>query len=89
MVNEDVSYQFLAKSLRRLMTRYGGQYVAIVGRSIVAHGEDGKMVYDIAQKKFPHQKVLLSQIPFKEAMVLWVARVLSEASEISLLGSIR
>ena len=72
MANKDVSYQFFAKSLRRLMTRYEGQYVAIVGRSIVAHGKDGKMVYDIAQKKFPRNRVLVAQVPLKEAMVLWV-----------------
>ena len=32
------------------MIRYEGQYVAIVGKSIVAHGKDAKKVYEIARK---------------------------------------
>jgi hypothetical protein len=67
------SYEFFASSLRRLMARYEGQYVAIVGRSVVAHGKDGKAVYEIAQKKFPSQRILIAQVPLKEALVLWVA----------------
>jgi hypothetical protein len=59
-MNND-SYQFFAKSLPRLMTRYEGQCVAIVGKSVVAHGKDGKIVYEKAQKKFPDQRVLVAQ----------------------------
>ena len=73
MATKDDSYQFFAKSLRRLTGRYEGQYVAIVGRSIVAHGKDGKRVYEKAQKKFPSQRVLIAQVPPREAMVLWFA----------------
>ena len=72
MTKRDDSYDFFIRSLRRLMSRYEGQYVAIVGRSVVAHGKDGKRVYDIAQKKFPKERVLIAQVPLKEAMVLWV-----------------
>jgi len=46
--------------------------VAIVGRGVVAHGKDGKVVYDKAQKKFPDQRVLVAQVPLREAMVLWL-----------------
>jgi len=67
--NED-SYQFFARSLRKLMPRYEGQYVAVVGRTIVAHGKDGKRVYEIAQKKFPTQRVLIAQVPLRKAMIL-------------------
>jgi len=73
MAKSDDSYQFFAKSLRRLMSRYEGQYVAIVGKSVVAHGKDGNRVYEIAQKKFPNHRVLIAQVPMKEAMVLWFA----------------
>jgi hypothetical protein len=58
------------KSLRRLMLRYEGQYVAIVGRSIVAHGKDAKRVYESAREKFPRERVLIGQVPMKGAMVL-------------------
>jgi hypothetical protein len=51
------------------MVRYEGQYVAIVGRSIVAHGKDEKRVYDIAREKYPHDKVLIGQVPVKGAAI--------------------
>ena len=73
MTKIDNSYQFFESSLRKLMPRYEGQYVAIVGRSIVAHGKDANRVYEIAQKKFPNERVLIAQVPLKEAMVLWLA----------------
>ena len=53
------------------MIRYEGQDVAIVGKSIVAHGKDAKKVYEIAHNKFPKKRVLIGQVPLKEAMVLW------------------
>ncbi len=73
MARKDDSYNFFLRSLSRLMVRYEGQYVAIVGRSIVAHGKDAKKVYEIAHNKFPDDRVLIGQVPLKEAMVLWVA----------------
>lgn len=42
------SYQFFVRSLRKLIVKYEGQYVAVVGTSIVAHGKDAKRVYEIA-----------------------------------------
>jgi hypothetical protein len=73
MTRKDDSYEFFVKSLRRLMVRYEGQYVAIVGGSVVAHGKDAKRVYEIAREKYPQRRVLIGQVPLKEAMVLWAA----------------
>jgi len=71
LAKKDESYSFFLRSLGRLMIRYEGQDVAIVGKSIVAHGKDAKKVYEIAHNKFPKKRVLIGQVPLKEAMVLW------------------
>lgn len=64
-------YLFFLRSLRELMDRYEGEYVAVVGRSIVAHGSDGERVYEKARKMHPVERILIGQVPMKEAMVLW------------------
>lgn len=66
------SYSFFLRSLRKLMEKYEGEYVAIVGGEIVAHGMDGKKVYDRARRVSPESKIFLGQVPMKEAMVLWL-----------------
>jgi len=68
-------YSFFLRSLRRLIEKYEGQYVAVVGAEIVAHGPDGKKVYDLARSTHPRSKILLAQVPGREAMVLWLAPV--------------
>ena len=73
MKKKEDSYQFFVRSLRRLMVRYEGQYVAIVGKSIVAHGKDAKRVYKVARERCPRDRILIGQVPVKEAMVLWLA----------------
>lgn len=72
MTKKEDSYQFFVRSLRRLMVRFEGEYVAIVGRSIVAHGKDANRVYELAREKYPRDRVLIGQVPVKEAMVLCI-----------------
>ncbi len=79
MIRKD-PYAFFLRSLKRLMDRYEGQYVAIVGAAVVAHGKDAKRVYEIAQEKHPHERVLIGQVPVKEAMILWAALVFPSRS---------
>ncbi len=59
------------------MDRYEGQYVAIVGAAVAAHGRDANLVYEIAHKRHPNERILIAQVPVKEAMILWVVSVLS------------
>ena len=75
MRHKQDSYQFFVRSLRRLMDRYEGQYVAIVGAAVAAHGPDAKRVYDIAHQRHPNERILIGQVPVKEAMILWVVSV--------------
>jgi hypothetical protein len=67
------SYSFFMRSLRRLVDKYEGEYVALVDASIVAHGRNGKEVYYRTRKAHPGSRILLAQVPVKEAMVLSLA----------------
>ena len=69
------SYEYFLRMLGKLMDRYEGQYVAIVGVSVVAHGKRADRVYEKARKIQPGKRVLIGQVPAREAMVLWVAHV--------------
>jgi len=53
------------------MDRYEGQYVAIVGGAVVAHGRDAEQVYETARRKHPDSRILIGQVPVREAMILW------------------
>jgi len=75
VTKKEDSYRFFVRSLRRLMARYEGQYVAVVDRSIVAHGKHANQVYEIAREKYPRDRVLIGQVPVKEATVASAPRV--------------
>jgi hypothetical protein len=68
-------YGFFLRSLRSLIEKYEGQYVAVAGAKVIAHGPDGRKVYAVARSTHPRSKILLAQVPAKEAMVLWLALV--------------
>jgi hypothetical protein len=68
-------YLVFLHSLRKLMDKYEGQYVAVVGGAVVAHGGDAEKVYEKACKTYPTERILIGQVPVKEAMVLWAAFV--------------
>jgi hypothetical protein len=53
------------------MDRYEGQYVAIVGRSVVAHGKHAERVYEKAHSMHPDERILVGQVPVKEAMIIF------------------
>ena len=74
IAKNDDSYQFVEVFAPTHVENGNGQYVAIVGRGVVAHGKDGMSDYDKAQK-FPDQRVLVAQVPLRETMVLWLACV--------------
>ena len=49
------------------MDRYEGQYVAIVGRSFVACGNDAERVYEKACKTNPDGRILIGQVPIPKS----------------------
>jgi len=56
MASRNDPYQFFVKSLQELIDKYEGQYVAIVGKSVVAHGKDAKRAYDSARRSHPAER---------------------------------
>lgn len=47
-----------------------GKWIAVVGKEIVAKGDKGKEVYDIAQKKYPNREPFIMQVPSDSVMLL-------------------
>lgn len=52
------------------LTKYEGQYVAIIGRKIVSSGASAKIVWSKAKKKHPKLLPTIAKIPKKEVLVL-------------------
>ncbi|MCX6767244.1 MAG: DUF5678 domain-containing protein [Candidatus Micrarchaeota archaeon] len=51
-------------------SRYLGQWIAIIDKKVVSHGEDAKQVYDRAKKEFPSKVPFLACVPKSTAMIL-------------------
>ena len=52
------------------LTKYEGQYVAILGRKIVSSGPSARLVWLKAKKKHPKSLPTIAKIPKKEVLVL-------------------
>ena len=52
------------------MSRYTGKWVAIVDSEVVSSGENAKIVYSKAVKKYPKKRPLLARVPTNETMIL-------------------
>lgn len=63
----DKSYQFYVNND---LSEYAGKWVAIVDEEVVASGDNAKVVYEEALKKFPDRLPLLAKIPKDEILVL-------------------
>jgi len=51
------------------VSKYTGEWIAIVDRKIVAHGKKFKETYLKVKKKYPEKKPLFAKIPSKETMI--------------------
>jgi len=47
-----------------------GEWIAIVGRQIVAHSKSAKTAYSMAREKYPNDEPLLCKVPSEQAMIL-------------------
>ena len=64
------SYTSFTARLAFMVSRFGGQYIAMVDGRVVAHGRDAKQVYDRARRVDPKGRIFLGQVPTMQAMVL-------------------
>lgn len=51
-------------------SRYKGEWIAIAGRKIVAHGKDAQEVYKTAKKKAPTKDISLAKAPDEQMLIL-------------------
>lgn len=49
---------------------YQGEWIAIAGQKIVAHGKDAEIVYKSARRKNPGLQVSLAKVPDAQVMIL-------------------
>jgi len=51
------------------LSRYAGEWIALLGDDVVAHGKDAKAVYDDFKSKHPDRTPFLTAVP-KAAAIL-------------------
>ena len=56
--------------VRADLSRYAGQYIAIVGRRVVASGSNARAVWRQAKQKFPSSTPTIGKLPRAETLVL-------------------
>jgi hypothetical protein len=61
------NYDFFIKTNT---SRYKGEWIAIAGNKIVAHGKDAEKVYNSAKIKAKSKDVSLAKIPEEQMLVL-------------------
>lgn len=78
----DISYGYMEKQhngtpktnyqsfLRINTSRFRGEWIAVVGSNVVAHGKRADRVYREAAKKYTKQRISLAKIPKEETLVL-------------------
>lgn len=52
------------------LNMYAGKYVAIIGKNVVAFGDNAKLVWEDAKRKFPDKNPVLAKIPEEELLIL-------------------
>ena len=52
------------------LKRFRGKHVALVGKRVVASGDDAIIVLKKARKEFPGKKPILAFIPKEETLIL-------------------
>ena len=61
------NYDFFVKTDT---SKYTGEWIAIAGKKIVAHGKDAEKVYKSAKKKAPGKNISLAKAPDEQMLVL-------------------
>lgn len=50
---------------------YTGKYIALVGKRVIASGDNAKQVWEKAKEKYPQKTPTLAKLPKEEALVLF------------------
>lgn len=52
------------------LSRYKGLYVALLGKRVIASGNNAKNVWQAAKRKFPNKMPTLAKLPKEEVLIL-------------------
>ena len=55
------------------LNKYAGKYIAIIGKKIVASGNNAKEVWNAAKAAFPDKTPTLAKIPKEDLLILGAA----------------
>ncbi len=55
--------------LKADLSPFIGEWIAICGNKIIAHGPNVKEVFAAAKEKYPNKRPLLVRVPEKETMI--------------------
>lgn len=55
-------------------SRYKGEWVAIAGKKVVAHGKDAEKVYKEAKKRYKAGDISLAKAPNEQMLILRFCR---------------
>ncbi|MEK6873965.1 MAG: DUF5678 domain-containing protein [Nanoarchaeota archaeon] len=53
-----------------VMTKYAGQWIAVVNGKVIANGKSFKEIYNKAKAKYPNEKPLFGKLPDARLSVL-------------------
>ena len=56
-----------------VMSKYAGQWVAVIDCKVVANGKKLKEVFEDVKKKYPQEKPLIGKVPQNSPMVLYLS----------------
>jgi hypothetical protein len=56
--------------IRADLSRFAGQYIALLGRKVVASGSNAQMVWKQAKRRFPSSTPTIGKLPRAETLVL-------------------
>lgn len=65
--NTSEEFDFFIKSP---LTKYKGNYVALLGKKVVASGKSAKSVWEKAKKLHPEKLPTIAKVPKEEVLVL-------------------
>jgi hypothetical protein len=69
-LSKNVSSKEFDFFIRADLSRFAGQYVAIVGEEVVASGSNAKTVWRQAKRRYPASTPTLGKLPRAETLVL-------------------
>ena len=52
------------------LSNYVGEWVIIVNKNVIEHGNNLKEIYNKVKGKYPHNKLLIGRVPDRENLIL-------------------